>query len=147
MSDDLKRFSLVHDSEYQSQMLRRADGKWTPHDEAAATITELRAEVATLRARVVEVERSERLRLEMLRDQGLKLEQMKSLATAWEASAGKAWAETASLRADAAALRAEVERLRDALRDIVDTGGRFGSAAHMKKVDLIARAALTGGAA
>lgn len=33
-------------------------------------------------------------------------------------------------------------RLREALRDIIDTGGRFGTASHMQNVDRIARAAL-----
>ena len=37
---------------------------------------------------------------------------------------------------------AEVARLREALRDIIDTGGRFGTVSHMENVDRIARAAL-----
>lgn len=46
------------------------------------------------------------------------------------------------MAAELALTKAENARLRDALRDILDAGGQFGSAAHMRNVDRIARAAL-----
>lgn len=70
----LRFYKLVHDSEYQSQLLVRHDGKWARRDDCeklAASVITLTADNAALRKRVEELEgESKRLGLIIARMDG-----------------------------------------------------------------------------
>lgn len=51
----MKRYKLVHDPEYMSQMMVRPDGKFVLYDDHEAAITAAQDEIARLRAALVKI--------------------------------------------------------------------------------------------
>ena len=115
--------------------------------EAAARIRELEAHTATYRAQVDAVLKDRALIIaERDRTFALMLaraETAEADARSWRTVALSNQAASQSHQERWAKAESERDRMRDALIDILDTGGAFGTAARPVRIDLIARAALT----